>query len=309
MFVVGTPSGNRNLKNPVVGSATGNKPVSKIWVGSTGGNKMVWQRVPTLTLTATAVAWNGIDLSWTDMGPGATYNLFDNRQGPVVSGTAAESYQHRNLTGGLNYAYRVDAYIGGVKVAEAHANATTPAQPQPQYQQKSWTGAAVETASYTGSNALRGSNPLYYGYYSSNQGDQKSQARFAIPAEIRNCVSVDSVEIRWWNQHTWVNSGGQVSMVGHHNPSLGSWGGSTGVLLERDGSQVRWSAPKGGFINGTEWYHLGWLTSSGRYSIAEEIRVHGLQGFGLVAAVGGNNGYGYASADPQLRITYTVRTG
>jgi hypothetical protein len=167
----------------------------------------------------------------------------------------------------------------------------------------------VETASYNGSNAVRGSNPLYYGYYSGTQGDQKSQVRFAIPAEIRNCHSVDRVELRWWNQHHFANSGGTVSMVAHHNGSLGSYGGSTGVLLD-GGNQVRWPAPKPGWINGTEWYDLAWLTSAGRaISIAEEIRVHNLQGFGLVAAVGGQSGYGYASADPQLRIHYTVRTG
>jgi hypothetical protein len=305
--VIGTAGGKRDLRNPVIGTATGNRQVSRIWVGTSGGNRLVWQRVPALSLTATPVAWDGIDLAWTDLGPGVTYNVDCDPSGRLVTGTAAESFQHRGLSGGVYYAYRVDAFSGGTKIAEAHSNATTPAKPQPQFVQKVWQGAAVEAASYTGSNALRGRSPLYYGYYSSNQGTQKSQVRFAIPGEIRNCVSVDRVELRWWNQHTYLGTGGRVSIVGHHNPSLSTYGGNTGPLLERDGSQVRWPAPRANWINSTEWFDLGWLTSAGRYSVAEEIRIHGLHGFGLVAADGGQNGYGYASADPILKVTYTVR--
>jgi hypothetical protein len=309
---VGTAGGNRDLKNPVVGTATGNKPVSKIWTGTSGGNKLVWQRVTmTTTVTLTTVSTTGIDVSWTAT-TGAVYTLFRRRTGVggevgLVANTSARSYQDRGLAEGTEYTYYVNVTVGGSMIGHSNlASVTTGVTPPPTFQQRSWTGAAVETASYTGSNALRTSNPLYYGYYSGNQGDQKSQVRFNIPAEIRNCVSVDRVELRWWNQHTYPNTGGTVSMVAHHNGSLGSWGGSTGVLLNA-GSQVRWPAPKPGWINNTEWYDLAWLTSSGRPSIAEEIRVNGLQGFGLVAAVGGQAGYGYASADPQLRITYTVR--
>jgi hypothetical protein len=310
---IGTAGGSRDLKNPVVGTATGNRQVSKIRVGSSGGNRLVWQRtVMSTTVTATAVSTTGIDVSWTAT-QGAVYTLFRRRAGVggevgLVANTSARSYQDRGLAEGTQYSYYVNVIVGGSLVGQSNiASVTTGTTPQPQFQQKSWTGAAVEVASYTGSNALRGRNPLYYGYYSSNQGDQKSQARFDIPAEIRNCVSVDKVELRWWNQHTWVGSGGTVSMVGHHNGSLTNWGGSTGALLMPTGEQVRWSAPRGGFINGTEWYEVGFLHSSGRATINEEIRTAGLQGFGLVAAAGGQSGYGYASADPQLRITYTVR--
>jgi hypothetical protein len=311
---IGTAGGDRDLKNPVIGTASGNRPISKIWVGTGGGNKLVWQRTTmATTVTATAVSTTGIDVSWTAT-QGAVYTLFRRRTGVagevgLVSNTTARTYSDRGLVEGAEYTYYVNVTVGGSMIGHSNlASVTLGVTPPPAFVQKSWTGAAVETASYTGSNALRTRSPLYYGYYSSNQGTQKSQVRFDIPAEIRNCHSVDSVELRWWNQHTYVGTGGTVSMVAHHNPTLTNYGGNTGPLLMPTGEQVRWSAPRGSWINGTEWYHVGFLHSSGRPTIGEEIRVNGLQGFGLVEAVGGANGYGYASADPQLRIHYTIRT-
>jgi hypothetical protein len=315
---VGTAGGRKRVTNPVVGTAAGNKPVSKIWVGTGGGNKLVWQRTTmATTVTATAVSTTGIDVSWTAT-QGAVYSLFRRRTGVagevgLVANTSARTYSDRGLVEGAEYIYYVNVVVNGALVGHSNlASVTTGVTPPPAFVQKSWTGAAVEAASYTGSNSLRTRNPLYYGYYSSNQGTQKSQVRFDIPAEIRNCVSVDKVEVRWWNQHTYLGTGGTVSMVAHHNGNLSSYTGNTGPLLMPNGEQVRWSAPRGGFIGGGEWYEVGFLHSySGgvrRPDINEEIRVGGLTGFGLVEAVGGTSGYGYASADPQLRIHYTIRT-
>jgi hypothetical protein len=310
---IGTAGGIRDLKNPVVGTASGNRPVSKIWVGTSGGNRLVWQRIPTLALTATPVAWNGIDLSWTDMGPGATYNVECNPSGMIVVGSTATSFQHRGLTGSRFYAYRVDAYIGGAKVAEAHANTTTPAQPAPQFEQRSWRGTAIEHASYTGSGQRRtdadGIASSYYGYWSGTHGIQKSQVRFAIPNEVRGCVSVDSVELRWWNKHHYSNTGGRVAIVGHTNIDLGVYRGDTGPLRV-GGSPYYWPAPVGGWINGTEWFHMNEAFDTNGNPVRELIRSRGLQGFGLMAAVGGQGGYGYATAaEVELKILYTVRTG
>jgi hypothetical protein len=315
---IGTAGGDRDLKNPVVGTASGNKPITKIWVGSSGGNRLVWQRtVMSTTVTATAVSTTGVDVSWTAT-QGATYTLFRRRTGVagevgLVANTTARTYSDRGLAEGTEYSYYVNVTVGGSMIGHSNlASVTTGVTPPPAFVQKVWTGAAVETASYTGSNSLRTRSPLYWGYYSSNQGNQKSQARWDIPAEIRHCHSVDSVELRWWNQHTWEGDGTTISMVAHHNGSLGSYTGNTGPLLMPNGSQVKWPVARSNWINKTEWYHVGFLHSYAngvrRPEINEEIRSHGLQGFGLVAAVGGQSGYGYASADPQLRITYTIRT-
>jgi hypothetical protein len=166
-------------------------------------------------------------------------------------------------------------------------------------------------ATYNGSNVRRtdaaGLANCFYGNFSSVHGNQRSQVRFNIPASVRHCISVDRVQVRWWNPHHFQNPGGRVSMVGHHNGSLVTYGGSTQPLLF-NGAQANWAAPRPGWISGGEWFDITTLVTSGRPSMAEEIRVQNMQGLGLVAAVSGQNGYGYASIDPILRVTYTHYT-
>ena len=240
--------------------------------------------------------------------PPASYKFYSNTgSGWTLRWTGGIGPHYFDTTYNTNFTMKVESFTSEGVMLSTVTTATINTGNRPTVQ-KSWSSTPVETASYNGSNGLRTRDPLYYGYFSGTHGTQKSQARWNIPSEIRNCVSVDRVELRWWNQHHFLSSGGTVSMVAHHNTGLSTYGGNTGALLNA-GNQVRWPAPVGGWINGTEWYDLGWLTSVGRdISIAEEIRVHGLQGFGLVEAVGGQSGYGYASSDPQLRITYTVYT-
>jgi len=230
----------------------------------------------------------------------------------VLRHTGAQGPHNFDTLYSSTFVMKVEAFTGadgtGLLLGTTTTNTVdTPAKPVTQVQ-RVWSGTAVDTTTYNGSNGVRTDGPerCYYGYFGSTQGLQKSQARWDIPSEIRNCVSVDKVRMRWWNVWHYWNSGGRVSMVGHHNTNLNTYGGSTGVLLS-GGAQATWLAPKPGWINGTEWYDLAGLTSSGRPSIAEEIRVQGLQGFGLVTAASGQGGYGYASTDPVLEITYTVR--
>ena len=218
----------------------------------------------------------------------------------------------------VTFQARVDSFTSsGALITTGYSNnVAVPSPPPPPTQQRVWSGTPVEAKSYykktSGSSWLvrsdgDGSSRCYYGWISSTWGEQQSQVRYDIPAEIRNCISVDRVEMSWYNHWHFYNSGGRVSMVAHHNPSLGSYGGNTQPLVDGNG-QVRWSAPKPGQIGETQWYDLGWLTSAGRTNIYEEIRVNGLQGFGLVPAFGGDAGYGYAAMNPTLRITYTVYT-
>jgi hypothetical protein len=120
---------------------------------------------------------------------------------------------------------------------------------------------------------------------------------------------VDSVELRWWNKHHYSNTGGLVAIVGHTNIDLGVYRGDTGPL-QYNGAPYYWSARSGGWISGAEWFNVNLNTDTNGNSVRELIRSRGLQGFGLMAAVGGQGGYGYATAaEVELKILYTVRTG
>jgi len=259
------------------------------------------------------------------------------------SGTTPALYRYYSSTNGAPWVYRYEGDAGphnfdttysstfvmkvdsfdaaGNGLNTATTNTVTMGARPVVYVQREVYLDAVDAKSYRGNNAQRtdssGLANCYYGMTTlsggSTWGEQKSLARFDIPGEIRNCVSVDSVQIKWYNNHHDQNSGGKVSMVAHHNPTLGTtFGGSTGALLLDTGASVLWPAPKPGWINGqappNEWYHVGFLHSSGRPTIYEEIRVQGLQGFGLIRPVGisGNAGYGYAARNPRLYIKYTV---
>ena len=212
---------------------------------------------------------------------------------------------------------RVDAVQFDGSVISATTNSVTIGAAPVTTARTIWIGTASSFASYytksdgsIGRRTVNSDNsPIshcYYGYVSTVWRTQFSQVRFSIPARIRNCVAVHSVELRWYNEHTYVGSGGLVSMVGHHNTSLGNtYGGSTQPLRHPTTlAQMKFSAPKPGWING-DWFSVGTLTSAGRPSIKEEIRVNNLQGFGLVAAASGTTGYGYAETTPELRIDYT----
>ena len=262
--------------------------------------------------------------------------------GTSYSGTTPDLYKYYSSTNGGAWTYlyeanesaaifetsysstvaiKVETFAGSTGLNTAITNTVTTGARPITYVQREWYGYAADAKSYRGNNAQRtdasGLANCYYGMTTlsggSTWGEQKSLARFDIPGEIRNCVSVDSVQIKWYNLHHNNNSGGQVSMVAHHNTTLGTtFGGSTGALLLDTGASVLWPAPKPGWINGqappNEWYHVGFLHSSGRPTIYEEIRVQGLQGFGLIRPVGisGNAGYGYAARNPRLYIKYTV---
>lgn len=312
---IGTAGGNKVLTDPKVGTASGRKNVDKIWVGTPNGNKLVYQRVATLALTATAVSSSQIDLSWTDLGPGWTYNLDSNPYGRLVTGAAGAAFSHTGVAAATHVAYRVDAFYGGAKQQEAHADATTPAAVT---EQRMWQGNAVESATYNQAGGNRGIGECYYGYYSSVHGLQKSLARWEIPPEIRGCLSVDAVELSWWNLHHYLGSGGRVSVACHHfhgSLAANSFPGSTAPLRnpqQAGDPVVEWAAPRGGWVNGSDWFHVGWLHAADRPSVAEEIRTQNLAGFGLVALDSSQSRYGYArgAGGPiQMRVTYTVQVG
>jgi hypothetical protein len=216
------------------------------------------------------------------------------------------TYSDTSLQPSTNYSYRLDVYRKGVLVGSPTASASTQAVPPPQYQQKIATLNAVQTASYNGAGTNRGVGEMYFGWYSSTNGLQKSQFRIAVPADLRNCVSVDKVEVSIMGRHTYPSGGTTTTLVVHHNSDLaGSFGGSTTSITDR-------SIGKPGYFGGSEWADVTANWSVGRgFTVAEEFRVHGAQGFGLMAP-GGSTAqayYGYADGgtSPRVRFHYTVK--
>lgn len=290
------------LTDPAAYIGPARVPVQTIHAYTGGQRHLVWSRSP-VALAAAALSPSSIRLTWTAPGavPVDSYKLYRGSS-LLYSGTAL-TRDDTGLAASTRYDYRIDAIRSGVVMSTATASATTQA---PQYQQKVATLTAVETASYNSGGGNRGSSSMYFGYYSSIHGTQKSQYRVAVPADLRNCVSVDKVEVSIMGRHTYPNAGTTVTLVVHHNTSLsGSYGGSTGGVTTR-------SIGKPGWFGGSEWADVTTSSSAGRYTVAEEFRAHGAQGFGLATAGSGQSYYGYADGSggptvPRVRFTYTVR--
>lgn len=261
--------------------------------------------------SAAALNWSTIRVSWTDNNQGSIshYHLWkDNADAGYVTGDnrywdstglAASSTHHYHVTGHRTPGEDIPPQIWT-------GNVSTPARPTVQ---KTYESVRAQYASYHENGSNRGSAELYYGWYSTNWGVQKSQARWDFPADMRNCISIDSIQLRWWNQHHFLVSGGVVGMSVHHNTNLGgSYGGSTGSLRlgGTGGSVYNWAAPRGSWISGSEWFHHN-DTWTDRTTVREEFRVMGAQGFELRTNQGGSqNGYGYASNDVIIKVVYTT---
>lgn len=207
---------------------------------------------------------------------------------------------------------RVDAYNGTTLLETAYSNVLTVGpEPPPATIQKVWTGTASTCASYNGDLERRtddnAAENAYYGYYDSTLGSQRCHARWDIPSEIRNCVSVDKVELKWWNRLASTAQPDRVAFVAHRDEQLGAYSNSLGAIFNSTGVQRREDTESGGWISGSEWMDFSY-TYAARYgrNVDEEIRSYNMQGFGLIPFDSGNAGYGYASKEPQLRITYTI---
>lgn len=302
---VGDATGTRRkVVDPWIGDATGvRRQISKAWVGdATGVPRLYYQRTAPMALTASPASSSAVNLSWTAV-PGATYTL--TRGGTTVYSGTGTSKQDTGLVASTTYTWTVVAVVGGSEAGRATASAKTNAQAT---QQKTITLEAVSSASYNGSGTNRGIDACYFGWYSSTHSTQRSQFRINVPADLRNCVSVDKVEVSIMGRHTLPNGGTTVSLVVHHNPSLGgNYGGSTATVTDRN-------IGKPGYFGGAEWVDVTNAVSSGRYSVKEEFRVHGAQGFGLMSPGGSSSQsyYGYADGIggpnvPRVRFHYTVR--
>lgn len=256
-------------------------------------------------MSATPRSTSQIDLSWSNPGGLDAVMLRDSLGGDQALAAGATSGSRTGLAAGTAYNFAVDGVRGSRKWPNlATASATTQA---PVYQQKFWESRAAGSRTYNGSNADRGVAEMYYGFYSSVNGVQKSRFWFNIPADMRNCVSIDRIDLAFWGQHTYPNGGNQVYLAIIHDANNI---GSTGAL------NWTFNVPKGGWVgphDGSGWcIGLQDLTSPGRTSMAEEFRALGAVGFSLVATTTAQSGYGYCQGAtqanyPRMRVWYTIR--
>jgi hypothetical protein len=216
------------------------------------------------------------------------------------------------------YTAKVETFKSGSLLATGTSNTvTTPAAPPPAAVHKFVELEAIASASYNQSGQNRNVGECYYGYVSGIHGLQKSLWIWDIPAAVRNCVSVDRIDVRVYNIHAYLNSGGSTGLVVHHGTSLPQgFPGSTGILTHM-GSQWLIGTPKPGYMSqdGSGWMtNIHVLSAPGRTTLAEEFRVNGAWGMGLASPSTSTNHYGYAAGagaapgqKPAIKIWYTTR--
>lgn len=293
---IGTATGNKAVSRAVVGTATGNKEVTQIWVGTTGGNKLVWQSVGLLNLAATAQGPHLIRTTWNNPGSGVdSYKIY--RNGALVITGTGLVFDHGGLTPSTTYTFRVDAYKGAQLMTSDTAQGTTTALTT---QQKSVTLSPAVANSYNGSgaatDAYRTNVRLYHGRYDATWNINRSKVWFSVPADVRNCVSVDSVRVSLQNQHTF-ESAMTYGLGLHFDGGAGSqFGGTSGVF--RTYSVGRGAA--------TGWLDITDASIAGR-TVKEHFRVGGAWGYTLEPTSTALSQYGYFAPTPQLQITYTVQ--
>jgi hypothetical protein len=295
---VGTATGNKAVTRAVVGTATGNKEVTQIWVGTTGGNRLVWQSIGDLNVQAAATGPNNINVTWSDPEGGVdSYRIFLNDIYQAT--TTGLSYNRGSLAPSTTYTFRVDAFKGAQFMVGEAATATTQAVTT---QQKVVTLSPNASASYKGDNAQRSTSYRYSGQYDGTWGLQKSLFTFPIPADLRNCVSVDKVEVSARNLHAWASGGvGQGLAVALANVT----GTFPSASIHYFGS---FGTAKGGWLNNTEWVDVTNYAAPYRGFVKEEFRVNGATGFSLYPSGTTQDYYSYWDAGMRVRFTYTVRT-
>lgn len=254
-----------------------------------------------LGLQASAVSWNQIHLTWTDASGGGIDQYFLQRAGTngVYLAAGTKSYTDSGLNASTGYSYTLQARRGGVVVPPTDsASASTPARP---VVNKSVTLNATWIETWRGNAAYRTDNSnIYHGYDSYvGPGYYRSLARFEIPGDVRNCLSVTYVRMYWRNIHTY-NSTGATYRMGYHTynskPPSGSF---PGTIYKFD------QAVKKESVVGTAATYVNRDVTS---YFAEALRTGGM--WGLAWGPGNTTSvsqYGYAAASPmQLEIHWTV---
>lgn len=301
---VGTGTWRWTVQQPYVGDGSQVRELQEVWVGDIGANpRLVWLKITSLGLTGFAVNQTTVTLNWSQPANGITlYKVSNSAGGGAFLYGDFFTYTFNNIAAGTTLSYKVDAYRGSLLVTSQQIQVTTPPNPT---LQKSVTLSPSAAGSYKGDGNLRtDTSNLYSGYYSSNQGYQRSAVVWPIPADVRNCVSVDKIEISLRNLHTWSGTG-----IPQQNVAVWEAQNIPATIGPITGAFGGWGVAKGGWLNGTEWVDISNLAAPGRPPLREEFRVVGISGMALVAADPGSQSYyGYYSSNFRLRLTYTINT-
>jgi len=290
-------------------------PTTSITVRTPGRGDMGLVAVPT--------AYNLVSLSWIDPSGGAdSYTL--ERGGTTIYTGPNKSFDDTGRSASTTYSYTLHAFRAGVELPLADtASATTPARPRTQ---KTSTLNAVSSTSYSGnandnrylpdySNRADGRGWIFAGLYTYSNGvnfygHQKAYWTFSIPAEIRNCISIDKVEISLWMEDVPLQNpaGSNFSVYVHHGAFQGGYPtalpGSTNAFATLHSMDLNW-------LGMTEWVDVTNYVCPGRTTVKEEFRVNGAHGFALTGLTNDPSDYGFAfghtnAKPPRVRFTYTT---
>lgn len=258
------------------------------------------------SFSASAVSKSQINLSWaapSSPGDMSQYKLY--RGGSLIYTGTALSYSNTGLASGTTYSYNVYGVTPGGKFGPgASASATT----QLGQVQKSVTLSPTSGGSYNGSGNQRwgiGGGAYYCGYYSSTHGRQQSAFHYAIPSDLRGCISVDKVEFTLQNDH-WYNAGGgtQYIAISHTQTAGSTIPGSTGLFGAK-------TSTRDGWWGGSQWQDITNLRDPNfNDTVAGNFRTRGAWGIHLKAPDNNLAYYSYWRNNPvpQLRFTYRVST-
>lgn len=307
------------LLDPNVYVGPAKVPVQTIHAYTGGQRSLVWARAP-LQLSATAVSPSQIDLSWTAvtaLGPGVSYRLYRTAgpggTGQLPNGATALSYSDTGLTAGSLYSYRIDAVYGGSVWGSGEASATTSPQ---LYEPKTVTLDADYKAAYKEDgtkNTWNGASSTKFmsGRFDGTNGLQRSGFHFPVPADVRTCEYIESIEFSVQNDH-WANGSGAVQYLAITHTPLGGdawarWPGATGAFGGRYTYLDRWY----GGAQSTTTRHWVNITNDKEPTyndtVAGNFRHRGAQGICLVQTSTAQSAYGYFHGNAQLRIKYVVK--
>jgi hypothetical protein len=305
------------LVDPLAYVAGARVPVQTVHAYHGGQRTLVWSRTPT-TLAAVPLSTSQVRLTWTAPGAGAdSYRL--RRGGTQIYAGPALTFTDSGLPAGTAFTWTVDALRGGVVVSTATANASTlPVVIEDRFVSL----FAVTSASFNGAGANRNVPDTFYGQFSTVHGNQRSLWCFDIPAEVRNCVAIDRIDIAVFNQHHFQGGGNAVALVVHHGDFRGGFPGQfpgSTTALNFNGAVWRPMARRNAWLDAGA-NDGGWMTNcqglaaAGRATLAEEFRVGGAWGLGLIAPSTAQAHYGYGQGAtqtnrPQLRLWFRVRVG
>lgn len=162
---------------------------------------------------------------------------------------------------------------------------------------KTWSGNSDWSQSYQGDKSQRSTSYLYYGYYSSSWGNQRSLIGFNVP-DLSGVVEVTKVRLKFYNVHHYMNSGGDINVALHDYTTKPTTWDSARV---DNNEYTVGSAPKPGWVD----FNFG-------ATVRNKFKNNGIKGVGLGPGVTtSTNYYGYAanhasSTVPWLQIQYTV---